>query len=34
MGAVSAMMYAANPHPIVKALLIDSPFKDLGKLIK
>jgi hypothetical protein len=34
MGAVSAMMYAVNPHQIVKGLLLDSPFKDLGKLIK
>lgn len=34
MGAVSALMYAANPHPNVKGLILDSPFKDLGKLIK
>ena len=34
MGAVSALMYAVNPHNTIKGLILDSPYKDLGKLIK
>jgi len=34
MGAVSLLIYSAKAHPAVKAIVLDSPFKDLGKLVK
>ncbi len=34
MGAVAALIYSANAHSIVSGLVLDSPFKDLKKLIK
>lgn len=34
MGAVTALIYAAQAHSAIKGLVLDSPFQDLRELIK